>query len=152
MESIAIILIVIGILLLIAEIFIPSFGITGIVGIAAIIGGVVLTSDTIMGGILLFSVILVISIVLMVLSYKIFASKRSPLILNASVKDDTSDDQKKVFVGKNGVALTPLRPAGTADVEGVRLDVMTQGEYIEKGNNIKVVSVKGKKIFVKLAK
>lgn len=152
MESIAIILIIIGILLLIAEIFIPSFGVTGVVGIAAIIGGVVLTAKTIMGGILLFSIILVVAIVLMVLAYKIFASKSSPLILQSTLKDDTSSDQLQVFVGKAGLALTPLRPAGTADVEGVRLDVMTQGEYIEKGDNIEVVAIKGKKILVQLIK
>lgn len=149
MESIAIILIVAGIILLVAEIFIPSFGVTGILGIIAILGGVMLTAKTFMGGILLFSAILVGTIILMLLAYKIFASKRSPLILGKSVEDDHADEGLAAFVGKTGEALTILRPAGTADIEGVRLDVITQGEFIEKGDKIEVVKTQGKKIFVK---
>lgn len=149
MESIAIILIVAGIILLVAEIFIPSFGVTGILGIIAILGGVILTAKTFMGGILLFSAILVGTIILMLLAYKIFASKRSPLILGESVEDDHADEGLAAFVGKTGVAMTILRPAGTADIEGVRLDVITQGEFIEKGDKIAVVKTQGKKIFVK---
>ncbi len=148
MDSIALVLIIIGIVLLIAEIFVPSFGITGIVGILAIIAGVVFTADSFFGGMILFTVILAFSILLMFIAYKVFVKKGSPLILEESLREDLSNVSLEFFVHKEGVAVTPLRPAGTADIDGVRLDVLTQGEFIEKGSPIKVTAIQGKKIVV----
>jgi len=54
-----------------------------------------------------------------------------------------------LFVGKVGTALTPLRPAGTAEVAGQRLDVVTEGEFIHSGMQIKVIKVEGTRIVVK---
>ena len=52
------------------------------------------------------------------------------------------------FVGKTGLALTTLRPAGTALIEGKRLDVITPGDFIEKDTQITIVSIDGNKIVV----
>lgn len=149
MDSIAVILIVIGIVLLIAEIFIPSFGITGVIGIISIITGVVFTSDTFIGGLLLFTVIFVITLILMYIAYRVLSSVKSPLILTESVNEEEVNKKLAFFLGKNGKALTPLRPSGTGDFDGVRLDVLTRGEFIEKGKDITVEEIKGKKIVVK---
>lgn len=149
MDSIAIILIVIGIILLIAEIFIPSFGVTGVIGIVSIIAGVVFTSDTFIGGLLLFTVIFVITLILMYIAYKVLSSVKSPLILTESVNEEEINEKLAFFLGKNGKAVTPLRPSGTGDFNGVRLDVLTRGEFIEKGAAITVEEIKGKKIIVK---
>jgi len=149
MDSIAVILIVIGIILLIAEIFIPSFGVTGVIGIVAIIAGVVFTSDTFIGGLLLFTVIIVVALILMYIAYKVMSSVKSPLILTESVNEEEVNEKLEFFLGKNGKALTPLRPSGTGDFDGVRLDVLTRGEFIEKGKDITIEEIKGKKIVVK---
>lgn len=149
MDSIAIILIVVGIVLLIAEIFIPSFGVTGVIGIISIIAGVVFTSDTFLGGLLLFTVIIVISIILMYIAYKVLSSVKSPLILTESVNEEEINEKLAFFLGKKGKAITPLRPSGTGDFDGVRLDVLTRGEFIEKGSTITVEEINGKKIIVK---
>jgi len=149
MDSIAIILIVVGIILLIAEIFIPSFGVTGVFGIVSIVAGVVFTSDTFIGGLLLFTVIIVVTLVLMYLAYKVMSSVKSPLILTESVKEEETNEKLSFFLGKEGIAATPLRPSGTGDFDGVRLDVLTQGEFIEKGSSITVEEIHGKKIIVK---
>ena len=52
------------------------------------------------------------------------------------------------FNGKTGTALTKLRPAGTALIEGVRIDVVTFGEYVDEGTSIVVAKVEGNKVFV----
>jgi membrane-bound ClpP family serine protease len=147
MNSIAIILIIIGVLLLIAEIFIPSFGVTGITGIISILIGVILTSDTFVGGLLLFTGILVVAVILMFIAYKLLSTVKSPFVLKESLNEDKDD--LSFFVGKTGVAITPLRPAGTAELDGVRIDVVTRGDFIEKGTSIRVESVQGTKIVVK---
>lgn len=149
MDSIAIILIVIGIILLIAEIFIPSFGVTGVIGIVSIVAGVVFTSDTFIGGLLLFTVIIVLTLILMYIAYKVMSSVKSPLILTESVKEEELNEKLSFFLGKEGMAATPLRPSGTGDFDGVRLDVLTRGEFIEKGSSITVEEIHGKKIIVK---
>jgi len=147
-----IVLLLLGIGLLVAEIFIPSFGMTGFLGIVSILTAVVLTAETIGQGVVMFLVILVIVLVLMFLAYRVVASKRSPLILKDSVNEDHGNDDLAYYLGKEGVALTILRPAGKGDFDGVRLDVLTEGGFIGKGETIVVSSIEGKKIFVKAVK
>jgi membrane-bound serine protease (ClpP class) len=48
-----------------------------------------------------------------------------------------------------GTALTQLRPSGTADINGQRVDVVTEGDLIERGAKIKVVAVEGARIVVR---
>lgn len=50
--------------------------------------------------------------------------------------------------GKTGVAASYLRPAGIAQIEGHRVDVLTQGEFIAQGTPIRVARVEGARIFV----
>jgi membrane-bound serine protease (ClpP class) len=47
------------------------------------------------------------------------------------------------LVGKDGVALTDLRPAGTATIAGERVDVVTEGEYLSQGSAVRVVRSEG---------
>ncbi len=54
------------------------------------------------------------------------------------------------MVGDVGVALTPLRPAGRADFGNHRLDVVTEGEFIERGRQVRIESVTGNHIVVSL--
>lgn len=149
MDSIALILIIVGIVLLVAEIFIPSFGITGLIGIVSILAGVIFTAETFIGGLLMFTVILVVAVVLMFIAYKIVSSVKSPLVLTRAIEDVGPNEKLEYFVGKEGIALTPLRPSGTADFDGVRLDVLTRGDFIERGSKVTVEEINGKKIIVK---
>lgn len=52
------------------------------------------------------------------------------------------------LLGKSGVAASYLRPAGVALVEDRRVDVLTQGEFIQEGTPIRVTRVEGARIFV----
>lgn len=53
------------------------------------------------------------------------------------------------LLGKEGVALTPLRPAGTGQIDGRRVNVAADGEYIEKDSPITVVEVEGNRVVVR---
>ena len=55
------------------------------------------------------------------------------------------------LVGRRGSALTVLRPAGIADIDGVRLDVVTQGEFLNAGASVEVIEVEGNRIVVRAA-
>ena len=152
MDSIALILVIVGVVLLVAEIFIPSFGITGLIGIVSILAGVIFTAETFIGGVIMFIAIIIVAIILMYIAYRIMSSVKSPFVLKEAIEDIKPSEKLQFFVGKTGIALTPLRPSGTADLEGVRLDVLTRGEFIEKGSKITVDEIQGKKIIVKQVK
>ena len=52
------------------------------------------------------------------------------------------------LTGKEGITLTPLRPAGSAEIEGERQDVISQGIFIPAGTKIKVIRVEGGRVLV----
>jgi membrane-bound serine protease (ClpP class) len=53
------------------------------------------------------------------------------------------------LLGRSGTTLTPLRPAGIADVDGQRIDVVSDGEFIDSGVPITVSRVDGNRIVVR---
>jgi membrane-bound serine protease (ClpP class) len=53
-----------------------------------------------------------------------------------------------VSEGRTGTAITPLRPSGKAMIDERRYDVVTRGDFLEKGTPIRVVSAKGARIVV----
>jgi hypothetical protein len=53
------------------------------------------------------------------------------------------------WLGKGGIAVSPLRPSGIADVEGERVDVVSDGEFLEAGAQIVVSRVDGNRIVVR---
>jgi membrane-bound serine protease (ClpP class) len=53
--------------------------------------------------------------------------------------------------GRTGVAASYLRPAGIAQIDGHRVDVLTQGEFIAQGTPIRVARVEGSRVFVEEA-
>ncbi|MEZ4694984.1 MAG: NfeD family protein [Rhodothermales bacterium] len=58
---------------------------------------------------------------------------------------------RRSHLGKTGSALTPLRPSGVALVEGERIDVETEGEFIAAGSRVRVVAMDSRRYFVRLA-
>ncbi len=63
-----------------------------------------------------------------------------------------SHEARVDLIGKCGVAITVLRPAGTALIDDERVDVVTEGEYIERHRPIEVVDVDGLKVVVRECK
>jgi membrane-bound serine protease (ClpP class) len=57
--------------------------------------------------------------------------------------------QEHGLVGKTGVAASTLRPAGIADIDGKRVDVVSDGEFIEPGESIRVDHVDGNRVVVR---
>jgi membrane-bound serine protease (ClpP class) len=53
------------------------------------------------------------------------------------------------YLGAMGVTATLLRPSGTAEFEGVRLPVVSEGDFIQPGTHVQVVTVQGSRIVVK---
>ena len=55
----------------------------------------------------------------------------------------------QILVSKKGETLSVLRPAGIGDFDGVRLNVVTEGGFIDKGQPVEIVRVEGSRIVVR---
>lgn len=148
-------LIIVGIILIILEIFIiPGFGIAGIIGIAMMIGGVFLVADTLMEGVIYLLITIIVVGLLIFIGLKTGRLKKiwRKLTLGEKQVSDAGyvapKNEYREYVGKTGIALTLLRPAGTAEIDGDRVDVVTEGSFISKDSQIKVVAVEGTRIIV----
>jgi len=144
-----------GVVLLLLEIFvIPGFGIAGISGIALILISIFLTLGGGVGAIYTIGIValilLVSSLVLLFFFPKLPIWKKLGLLRRETKKEGyVAVKEEKHLEGKEGKAITMLRPAGVVEIEGKRYDALTDGEFIEKGKKIVVTRVEGGKIFVK---
>lgn len=164
---IEILIFIIGVILVIIEIFlIPGFGIFGILGIIFMVGGLFLglISDfhLIDWNIISLAIIqlgltflLTFIVILILLKFLPKTEIWNKLILNAQVASKSGYGAKEAFehlVGIQGVAFTDLRPSGTALINGNRVDVVTEGDFIKNGTDIIVKSVEGSKVVVDIKK
>ena len=80
---------------------------------------------------------------------------KSPIVLDEEQNREEgylSSGDLNYLLGKQGVAVTDLRPAGVADIEGISFDVLSKGNYILKGSRIEIVKVEGAKLVVQVCK
>ena len=71
------------------------------------------------------------------------------IFLNKTAEDwSGTEEGNSDFLNKEGIAQTVLRPAGFALIDGERVDVVSQGEMIQKGESVKVIEVEGNRIVV----
>ena len=93
--------------------------------------------------------------VLAVLSFRFPATRRFWQKFSLSARQTNKEGyvapkpSYEKYVGRYGTAITQLRPAGTADFDGERLDVVTEGGFVKSGSRIKVIAVEGTRIIVR---
>ena len=153
--SIFILLIFIGGIALIGlEMFIPG-GIVGTVGVVTLVYAIIYVNKSTY----YIAFILVISLILAVILYyvnrNVFHKKLmflDRLVLNDSISTEdgyVASESRLELLGQKLIAYTDLRPAGVAILDNEKLDVVTDGDFIEKGNKIEVIRVEGMRIVVK---
>jgi len=156
-SALSVILFIIGIGLIIGEMFDPNFGFNGflgVLGVIILIVNVFITAQTIRQGVIL-TVILFIIVVAILFVFLSLASKgRIPkkLILQEATSAEegfSGTDDMQYLIGKTGTVATICRPVGNVDFDGVKLDVVSRGEYIEKGAKVEVIEVEGNKIVIR---
>lgn len=142
-----------GIVLLIIEFLIPGFGFFGIAGLLCLTAG---SFFLLGGGMQAFLIILGIyavlaAVVAVCCFYLPTESKWNPFVLwdKQHNRDGyTGSGDYSSMLGKTAVTLTPLRPAGTASVDGTRIDVVSLGDYIDKDVAVRIIRVEGSRLFV----
>ena len=147
-------LFVTGLILLIIEGIVPGFGLPGISGIILVIVGTVLAMDSLSIALVSLSIAIIITTIATIILMKLgFRSKIfDKVVLNTrhqGEKGYLSSDSKDDFLGKEGISVTELRPAGFIKIDEIKLDVLSEEGFISKDTPIKVVRVEGSKIFVR---
>ncbi|WP_366924125.1 ATP-dependent Clp protease proteolytic subunit [Metallumcola ferriviriculae] len=152
----AVLMFLVGLILLAMEILvIPGFGIAGIGGILMLIVSIFLASVSVSQAITSLLVAVVGSIALLLVSIRFLPTRRWWQRFILSDKQErssgylSSDEKGETYLGKEGRARTPLRPAGTVDLEGEPIDVVTDQGFIPRDTMVKVVRVEGRRIVVR---
>jgi membrane-bound serine protease (ClpP class) len=158
-----ILLVTAGVVLLAVEIFvIPGFGVVGAFGIAMMLGGLVLSLvgaqdsiDTVFEAALRVSLSLVLAIIgsLVLMRFLPHTGVGRRLVLDTGLSAEegyaSAPESDRQWLGRIGVASTPLHPAGIAEIDGSRVDVVSMGEPVDAGETIEVVRVDGNRIVVR---
>jgi membrane-bound ClpP family serine protease len=153
-DPIAGICFIIGLGLVIFEMFHPGLSAPGILGCVLLIAGIILTARTAMDAVIL--LIIILAILGAALTIVVHSATKGHLSRVLVLSDSLNKEAKNAvlgemdyFIGKEGVALTPLRPSGSADFDGVRLDVISDGEFIANEKRIKIIRLENRRIMVK---
>lgn len=147
---------VLGLIALMLELFfVPGFGVAGVLGVILLGWGVLLLSVDVFHATQALTVALILTLVMLFggiwLAGK-FKFWRRLTLGNRQKKEDGYVAPRRgmeKLTGVQGLAATPLRPAGAALIEGQRIDVVTDGEFIAPGTTVIVVKVEGTRVIVK---
>ena len=150
-------LILVGLGLIAAEVYlVPGFNVVGIFGFIAILFaiGYAFAESGLLGGVY---VILGTAAAGGGLFYWMWVSGAwDRFILAATITgdepgQDRDSERRARYLGKTGVAVTPLRPTGVARIDGERIEVATEGDFIAAGSEVRVVAMDRRRFFVRLA-
>ncbi len=164
-----IIVFVIGVLLILAEIFvIPGFGVAGISGIILMITGLsfaMIENDLFYNqGDYNFSIVVApiakvllssfLSLSLSIyLASKLFKSNRLPNIsLKTTLKGDTAfslnkDNSDQSYVGKIAIVKTAMRPSGKIEIEEQRLEATLESGFADTGDTVLITKIEGGRLY-----
>ena len=148
-----IILQVVGVVVVMAEIILPSGGILSIValGVFGYSLFIVFSEISKTMGFAFVAADLVLIPVLVIVGLKLLAKSPVTLRKTLSREEGISSQPSDLdsYKDMHGTAVTDLRPAGIAVIDGKRVDVVTRGEYLEKDAEIIVTTVTGNQIIVR---
>ena len=142
---------ILGYGLLVLEVYIPGFGAPGILGVILAILGLVFMQPTALQALIIVVIYVALLSVALVICLRTASRGRfanSRFVLKDSATEKPAGNELEYFIGKTGIAHTALRPAGIAEFDGVRLNVVSQGDFIDRDAAVKVVCVEGKRIVV----
>lgn len=143
-----------GLILLLAEAFVPG-GICGLIGaiLIALSAGLGFHElDRGQAGLLVLGE-LVGAVITVVVSMTLLTRTRAGRWMTLETTQRPEDgyvnmDTDHTLVGKLGVVMTALRPAGTVVVGERRIDAVSQGVFIEEGAHVRVVETRGNRVVV----
>jgi membrane-bound serine protease (ClpP class) len=133
----------------------PGFGVAGVLGIIAIASAIVMamvggtpSGNDIMQALAVLgaSLLITAAVIYAWLRHLPNSGRFTGLLLRGHMGQSEgyiTATARHELVGQDGVALTDLRPAGTARFGSERVDVVTEGEYVPQGSAVRVIRSEG---------
>jgi len=144
-----------GVALILLEVFVvPGFGLTGLLGMGLTFAGVYLAFPDPHEAVKIVSVSIILTSMLLFAFITYFPGSKmfKRVTLSATISSRNgyigSRQENIKYVGRTGVAITDLNPAGRIEIDGERIQVVSTGEFIAKGSKVKVTSDEGNVINV----
>ncbi len=148
---IALLLFLSGVIALIVEVFvIPGFGVAGVAGIILMIWSVILIAVDLEQIVKSLTLAVLSTFILFFVLLKLVWSRFSLFTKQSNVSGyNIKDESLEGLVGETGVTVTPLRPSGNVEINNIRYDAITNGEFIETNQPIVVSIAKANHLVVK---
>ena len=144
-------LLIVGFILVGIEMVIPGFGVPGISGIVSLIAGILLTADNVEQGLTITVIVVVVLAVMLTIVMVVLKRIKSPIVLEEKLQSEhgfLNASDLEYLVGKEGIAVTDLKPGGKCRIEGVEFDVRSEGNFLKKGTKVKISRIHEKAIMV----
>ena len=142
-----------GVVVIIAEIILPSGGLLALIslGLFGYALHMVFTTLSSQAGFTFLAVDVILIPITIIAGVKLLSRSPATLSTQLTSKNGVSSQPKEFasYMDQEGVALSDLRPSGIARINGKRVDVVTRGEYLKKNSPIRVHAVTGNQIIVK---
>ena len=144
---------VVGIILLVIEMFMPGFGLPGIAGLIMLFASIVLTwmEHGAYAGLGATLVVIALAAIVVSISLKSATSgrlSRSALILKDEMQAPAEIESLEGLIGLTGITQTVLRPAGIVAIGDKRVNAVSRGDFIDQGVSITVSEVEGARVVV----
>jgi membrane-bound ClpP family serine protease len=157
MDTLGYLLVAAGLILMAAELLLPTGGILFVLGVAGLIVGVAMTFayDARHGLVLLIALFVVLPIAGPLLLHYWPRSLVGRRLIMSGPEDDAAVANMPVNLeleplrGRYGKTLSPLRPAGATDFDGLRVDTLSEGPLIEAGRWVRCVDVRAGRVIVR---
>lgn len=143
-----------GVSLIALEMFIPG-GIVGTVGVITLVYAIIYVNESTYNIAFIIIISFMLSVALFLFNRKVLNKKLNflnQLVLNDAISTEdgyVASESRNELVGSILMSYTDLGPAGVAVLNEEKFDVVTDGDFIEKGNKIEVVRVEGMRIVVR---
>jgi membrane-bound ClpP family serine protease len=143
--------------LIVAEVFVPSWGLLGTLALLCLAGGIAIffNYSAVAGCIGLVAAVVMVP-TLLAFAYRVFPHTRfgrqatlAPVVREPG--EAIADmDAIAGLLGRIGRVITPLRPVGMCDFEGKRVECVSESGYVSKGQMVKVIRVEGTQLTVRV--
>lgn len=152
-------LIVLGLVFLLAELILPTFGILFVLGLGALVAGIAMTFTGNVGRGLVTVVgvfVLIATAGPLIIKYWPRTSLGRKFILQSPDEDVTvaampTNLELEHLRGRYGRTASALRPSGVTEFDGKRVDTITEGEMIEPGQWVRCIDVRSGRVVVRRA-
>jgi len=152
MLQLVVVLMVIGVLALVLELLMPGYDgfIGAIVGILALVASGILAVLFVPWGWFLVGINILVLAICAFFGWQYIKRGQfhGKVVLSEALADDLPRIDYASLIGKEGKAVTLLRPSGEADFSGTRVEVTTTGQMVAQGTLVRVVGTNANKVIV----